>query len=126
MTNECKTFLECDYLQQLFHYIRVVDPINKIVIKENGNSIIKKCKCFEVWGRKDECENCISIRAYNENTTVMKVEYCEDKIYMIIANPVNINGCKYVVEVIRDITECKIIDLVDSGKLKMFVVNLIK
>lgn len=116
MTNECKTFLECDYLQHLFHYIRVVDPINKIVIKENGNSIIKKCKCFEVWDRKGECENCISIRAYNENTSVMKVEYYEDKIYMIIANPININGCKYVVEAIRDITECKIMDLVDDGK----------
>lgn len=114
MKNECKEFLECDYLKQLFNHIRIVDPIKKIVVKEMGNDIRENCNCFDIWERKSVCLNCISIRAYNEKKNIMKIEYNEGKEYMIIAKPILIEGKEYVVETIRDITECEFMNVVGN------------
>ena len=101
MIKNSKKLLEFKYLNQLFHRVRIVDPIKKIVIEENGE-------------KTTENENCISIRAYNENTSVMKFEYIDNNIYMIMATPVNKQESTYVIETIRDISDCKIVDLVED------------
>ncbi|WP_195987347.1 GGDEF domain-containing protein [Clostridium sp. D53t1_180928_C8] len=105
--------LEVDYLKQLFDIIRIVDPIKKIVIEENGKVIKENIKCFKLCNRDSVCENCISIRAYNQNTSVMKFEYINNKVYMIMATPLNGEKSNYVMETIRDITDCKIIDSIE-------------
>ena len=109
--------LEVNYLKQLFDIIRIVDPIKKIVIKKNDEVIKENIKCFKLCNRDSVCENCISIRAYNENTSVIKFEYINNKVYMIMATPVNIEESNYVIEAIRDITDCKIIDSVEVNKI---------
>lgn len=110
MINKFDAFSETGYLNDIFQMIRIVDPIKKIVIEENGKIPNNKHKCFEMCKRKDICENCISIRAYNENRSVIKIEYIEDKLYMIIASPVNKGNSHYIIETVRDITESKILD----------------
>jgi two-component system cell cycle response regulator len=109
-----KKLLEFKYLNQLFHRVRIVDPIKKIVIEENGEKTTENKKCFHLCNRDTICENCISIRAYNENTSVMKFEYIDNNIYMIMATPVNKQESTYVIETIRDISDCKIVDLVED------------
>ena len=109
--------LEVNYLKQLFDIIRIVDPIKKIVIKKNDEVIKENIKCFKLCNRDSVCENCISIRAHNENTSVMKFEYINNRVYMIMATPVNIEESNYVIEAIRDITDCKIIDSVEVNKI---------
>ena len=121
MIKNSKNLLEFKYLNQLFHHIRIVDPIKKIVIEENGEKTTENKKCFHLCNRDTICENCISIRAYNENTSVMKFEYIDNNIYMIMATPVNKQESTYVIETIRDISDCKIFDFVEDktvSKLK--------
>ncbi|MBM6820984.1 GGDEF domain-containing protein [Clostridium saudiense] len=114
MIKNSKKLLEFKYLNQLFHRVRIVDPIKKIVIEENGEKTTENKKCFHLCNRDTICENCISIRAYNENTSVMKFEYIDNNIYMIMATPVNKQESTYVIETIRDISDCKIVDLVED------------
>ena len=114
MIKNSKKLLEFKYLNQLFHRVRIVDPIKKIVIEENGEKTAENKKCFHLCNRDTICENCISIRAYNENTSVMKFEYIDNNIYMIMATPVNKQESTYVIETIRDISDCKIVDLVED------------
>ena len=114
MIKNSKKLLEFKYLNQLFHRVRIVDPIKKIVIEENGAKTTENKKCFHLCNRDTICENCISIRAYNENTSVMKFEYIDNNIYMIMATPVNKQESTYVIETIRDISDCKIVDLVED------------
>ena len=121
MIKNSKNLLEFKYLNQLFHHIRIVDPIKKIVIEENGEKTTENKKCFHLCNRDTICENCISTRAYNENTSVMKFEYIDNNIYMIMATPVNKQESTYVIETIRDISDCKIFDFVEDktvSKLK--------
>lgn len=114
MIKNSKKLLEFKYLNQLFNRVRIVDPIKKIVIEENGEKTTENKKCFHLCNRDTICENCISIRAYNENTSVMKFEYIDNNIYMIMATPVNKQESTYVIETIRDISDCKIVDLVED------------
>lgn len=117
MIKNSKKLLEFKYLNQLFHCVRIVDPIKKIVIEENGEKITENKKCFQLCNRDTICENCISIRAYNENTSVMKFEYIDNNIYMIMATPVNKQESTYVIETIRDISDCKILDVVEDKRV---------
>ncbi|WP_243280455.1 GGDEF domain-containing protein [Clostridium sp. 1001271B_151109_B4] len=99
---------EKDYLIKIFDGVRVVDPIKKIVVKQSGMILDKENKCFNLCKKKNICNNCISIRAYNENRCVMKIEYINERIYMIMATPIDTNNSQLVIETLKDITECNI------------------
>lgn len=114
MINDSKKNSDFKYLNELFDRVRIVDPIKKIVIEENGEKLTESKKCFNICNRENICENCISIRAYNENRSIMKFEYIDNKIYMIMANPLNKMENNYVIETIRDISECKIVDVIED------------
>ena len=114
MINDSKKNSDFKYLNELFDRVRIVDPIKKIVIEENGENLTESKKCFTICNRENICENCISIRAYNENRSIMKFEYIDNKIYMIMANPLNKMENNYVIETIRDISECKIVDVIED------------
>lgn len=92
-------------LEKISDIKRIVDPLKKKVIsfKENG-IYTEEIKCFDFWGKNKICDNCISIRAYNDNTSYVKIEYNEDKMYMVTAFPYNISGNKVIVEILKDIT----------------------
>lgn len=97
--------------KNLYDVIRVIDPVNKKVINEDVEysdgvdydvDIIKNC--YEFWNKNSACENCICIRALQENDTFIKIEYKDRMVFLIIASPVNINNHIYVVELLKDIT----------------------
>ncbi|KXL53697.1 MULTISPECIES: GGDEF domain-containing protein [Anaerotignum] len=96
--------------KNLYEMVRIVDPINKRVIIDNKGYIPTVGNCFDLWKSKSYCSNCISMRAYNEENTFVKIEYNKEKIYMVIASPFNIGTNKYILELLKDITDCSIIE----------------
>ena len=92
--------------KNLYDVVRIVDPIKKSTIividdiEEEYNG-----KCYELWRREVFCENCISMRAYISNDTFIKIEYDKEKIILIIATPVEIEGNLVIVEILKDISE---------------------
>jgi two-component system, cell cycle response regulator len=92
--------------EKMYDIVRIVDPVKKkvIAIKDNESKDIDD-KCYALYKKKSCCCNCISMRAYNEKNTFVKIEYCEEKIYLIIATPVNIGAVSYVVEIVKDISD---------------------
>ncbi|SHJ26457.1 diguanylate cyclase (GGDEF) domain-containing protein [Parasporobacterium paucivorans DSM 15970] len=84
---------------------RVVDPLRKRVIEHKNKEVsMDGIHCFDFWGKNKVCDNCISMRAYNDNTTYVKIEYSEDKTYMITAVPHDLSDRRVVIEIIKDIT----------------------
>lgn len=108
MTNIDNLLSEKNYLTKVFDGVRVVDPIKKVVVKQNRMMLDKGNKCFILCEKENTCDNCISIRAYNENHCVMKIEYINNRIYMIMATPIDMNSSLLVIETFKDITECNI------------------
>ncbi|MGL6174087.1 MAG: GGDEF domain-containing protein [Cellulosilyticaceae bacterium] len=115
---ECGILNATKYLEQMFDIIRIVDPLNSEVIEMNlGKSNIVH-NCYEFWKEKKTCTNCISTRAYQENQTIVKIEYNKEKLYWVMAAPIQENGNRYVLETLRDITNSSIVENVDKKTVK--------
>ena len=103
-----------DFLKKfsrLFNLVRVVDPIGKKVLScESRNGFaVAQSSCFDFWKNNTFCLNCVSSMAIAEDDTFLKIEYNKEKVFMVIASPIVLSGRKYVVEILKDITETGII-----------------
>lgn len=93
-------------IEKMYEQIRLVDPILKkvIIIKENTVHEFTG-KCFDLWGLNKVCENCISIRAHNENKIFVKVDYTPEKIYVVTAVPIDLCNRRIVIELLQNTTD---------------------
>lgn len=103
---EVKELLDrLEVFNKMYELIRFVDPLKKKVISYKNNKITElDTKCFNVWENNKICDNCISMRAYNENQSYVKIEYTPEKIYMVTSTPVDIGNKKLVLELMKDTT----------------------
>ncbi len=89
-----------------YQSMRIVDPVRKKTL-ELGES--ESCETediyHEFWKKEIISENCIAMRAYNEDDTIFKIEHNDNGIYMVIATPIAIQEKKIVVELFKDITD---------------------
>ncbi len=122
-----KAIGELNLFERLYDYVRVVDPINK-----NVNYYLKpqpagtddvEPRCYKLWGKGDLCENCISVRAFNQEDTFVKIEYKSDQVWMAAAVPVVLEDNKVVVEFVKNITETGLIDIEgkESGEIHKII-----
>lgn len=93
---------------KLYDFMRVVDPVAKktILFDEEGKAE-PYITCYDFWKGNSFCENCISMKAFLEEDTIIKLEHNEDNIFFVIAAPVTIEGRKYVVELLKDMSREK-------------------
>ncbi len=100
-----KIYEKLHIVEKLYDKIRLVDPVNKKVISSNEyENLEAPLKCFDAFGNNRECENCVSMRAYHENETFIKLEYSKNDILMITAIPVQLTNRKVVVELFKNVT----------------------
>jgi two-component system, cell cycle response regulator len=98
-------------LENLYDVIRIVDPLTKKTVHYDKAKIkILNNSCYDFWKSEEYCPNCISMRAYNEADTFVKIEYNKEKIYMIMASPIVMENKKYVFEMLKDVTNTGIIE----------------
>ena len=111
---------------------RIVDPLQKTVIQyKNKEVVIDGIHCFDFWGKNKVCDNCISMRAYNDNKTYVKIEYNKEKIYLITAVPHDLNDRRVVIEILKDITNSLLLssyenEAVDSTGIHALIDNMNK
>jgi hypothetical protein len=101
-----KIFSQIAILEKMFDFLRIVDPLTKKVITYYKNDTMSEMehKCFKFWGKDTVCDNCVSMRAFNENQTFMKIDYTSnDEIYMTTAMPVELSNRRLVMELLKNI-----------------------
>lgn len=97
--------------KNMYDIIRVVDPITKLVYKyHKGNVDITTDNCYAFWKNGEFCKNCISMRAYCEDKTFVKLEYNKEKLFMLVASNFVMEGRRCVIEMLKDVTESCIIE----------------
>lgn len=115
---------EMQIFKKYFTDVRIVDPLYKKVLKVrdvNGEKILEEEKnksCYDFWEDCQSCFNCISMRAINENESFVKFEEVGKKIFMITAAPVKIAGRILALELLKDITNQKIVDGIFNLEVK--------
>lgn len=110
---------EMETFRKVFSVVRVLSkdeiPVDGKA-KDTGHG-----NCFDFWKRGCPCENCISSRALAEKTQKTKLEFCEDDIYQVVSQYVEVDGEPCVVELIKSFKEESTIDL---GNGKEFAAKL--
>lgn len=97
-------------LNKLYDIIRLIDPENKRVIGCSGCEYMESTlKCFDVLGRDKKCENCVSMRAYHENQTFIKLEYFGHDVFMITAVPIELSDRRAVIELFKNVKDSLIL-----------------
>jgi len=112
MANDLNTYLSSKTIfDKISDMTRIVDPVKKQVINYKDNEgVISSKPCFDFWEKNKICDNCISMRAYNDDTTYVKLEYKGEKTYMITAVPYDLPDRRVVVEILKDITNSMFLD----------------
>ncbi len=99
-----------DFFHKMYDTVRLVDPVQKKVIDYRGSSVSKTEEiCYHYWKTGKICENCISVRAYRENKSFMKLEQQQDSILVATAIPVMNIEHPIVLELLKDATESMMI-----------------
>lgn len=109
--NDINEFLKTiSMLQGIGDIIRAVDPVNNKVINLEKSEINEyKHQCHMFWGGHDACKNCVAMKAMVFNDTFVKVEYNKEKMFMVSASPLVLGDTKYIIEIIKNITNRGII-----------------
>lgn len=108
-----------DFFHKMYEEVRIVDPLHKRVI---GYHKSKTCKtdeiCYDYWENEKICDNCISIRSYNENKSYIKLELKSDVIMMVTAIPIEDPKMPIVLELLKNASDTMLIgsDNYNDGK----------
>lgn len=93
----------------LYDRIRIVDPIKKELIKEEGVTrsleLHRKGRhCYDFWEQDTVCRKCVSFIAYKNKKSTFKIERYKDEVYCIFALPIEREGRLYIVELLKKVT----------------------
>lgn len=98
------------FFNLMYDAVRLVNPGEKTVI-EFRSHVPRETDafCYEYWGRKTICENCISYRAYREHKSYFKIEHMPEQIKMVVAIPIQSAEGPLVLELLKDVTDSMLI-----------------
>ncbi|MDF2904728.1 MAG: diguanylate cyclase [Herbinix sp.] len=92
-------------IDSTYDKVRIVDPVEKKIINLHNNlEEFTQEHCFNFWKKGEICENCISMRAYREKDTFVKIEYMEQEIYLVTAIPIELSDRTVVLELMKKAT----------------------
>ncbi len=103
-----------DILDGMYDWVRVVDIdnnilyMNRAMTEDLGEQALSK-KCFEMLGRTEPCEDCVSRKAILEGISGEKEEKINDRTFSVMASPLRNADGKVIaaVEVLRETTQLK-------------------
>lgn len=91
---------------ELYDSARVVDPLEKkAIVFDNCGYVSQQSTCFKFWNKLTSCDNCISMRAYLNKDTYVKIEYNRGKALLVTAAPIVHDGRIFVTETMKDISK---------------------
>ena len=92
--------------REMYDAVRLVDPVQKKVLELNGHMTKATCKlCYQYWNEGRICDNCISIRAYQENKGYIKLEQTKEFCMLVTALPVKNTDKPVVLELMKNTTD---------------------
>lgn len=114
------------FFNKMYDAVRLVDPMRKKVLEYRSSSAEETDKiCYSYWKSGNICGNCISVRAYNENKSYMKLEHNPDEIMLVTAIPIESTGETIVLELFKNAADSMMVGTgnYNEGQMLRSVVN---
>lgn len=102
--------------------VRLVDPLERRVLTDDLKSATGEI-CHAVWGRCERCENCTSLRALRNGSTLYKLEMVEGSTYWICSRYIRIDGQPVIAELVRNVTDRLIMDSDQRDEIGILINN---
>lgn len=116
--NEIKDKL--DFFHKMYDAVRLIDPLHKKVLEfQDSDVMITKEVCYHYWGDKKICDNCISIRSYQEDKSLVKMEKTQDAVFLVTAIPITTKESPAVLELLKNVTDTMFVGSGDYNKSEM-------
>ncbi|RKD28943.1 GGDEF domain-containing protein [Lacrimispora algidixylanolytica] len=116
--NEIKDKL--DFFHKMFDAVRLIDPLHKKVIEcQDSDILITKEVCYHYWGDKKICDNCISMRSYQEDKSLVKMEKSQNAVFLVTAIPITTNESPAVLELLKNVTDTMFVGSGEYNKSEM-------
>lgn len=110
-----------DFFHKMYDVVRLVDPIHKRVIDYRSNGTEHTCEaCYDYWGNGQICENCVSMRAYREQKSFIKLEHSPEAVMLVTALPIDSDQEPVVLELLKNATDTMMIGSGDYNKGEIF------
>ncbi|MGI6777333.1 MAG: SpoIIE family protein phosphatase [Acetivibrionales bacterium] len=116
MMNMINSSLIEDIINGMYDWVRVLDRNDNIVyinkaMAEGLNSYPIGKKCYQAIGRSAPCENCVSRKSVFNGQPHEKEENINGRVFSVMSSPVRNKSGEiiYVVEVLRDVTQLKML-----------------
>lgn len=104
-------------INRLYDMVRLVDPIQKIVVStiypQNDDKQFDGTVCCSLWNQEKLCDDCIAIRAYNENNYI-KIKCSGGRMFLISAVSVLVDSKPLVLEMFKDVSGHGLLDIRDQ------------
>ncbi len=98
------------FFNKMYDVVRIVDPVQKRILEYRDRTIGKTSEiCYGYWKNGKICDNCISVRAYHDNISYMKLEQNPDLIMLVTAFPVEAAEGPVILELLKNVTDSMII-----------------
>lgn len=97
--------------KEVYDSIRLVDPVQKKVLELNNLKTVETSEvCYKYWEEEEICNNCISIRAYQENKSFMKFEHKAGVCMLVTSFPIEDCERPVVLELFKNTTDILVLD----------------
>lgn len=116
------------FFKKMYDVVRIVDPLCKRVVDysellpESTDGI-----CYEYWIDGKVCDNCVSMRAHNENKAFMKLDQTENVTMLVTAIPIEDAKTPTIVELLKNATDTMLIgegNYNEGDNIKAIIDNL--
>ena len=110
---------EMDLYRKIFTVVRLLGQQDIELLQDSrltGN-VSDCCECYAFWKKSRPCENCISMKVWNDKSQRTKLEFQGDDIYQVVSRYVEIDGVPYVMELVKRMSEETLLD--PEGRKKL-------
>lgn len=109
-----------DFFHKMYDVVRLIDPIHKRVIEYRSNDMEQTREtCYSYWRNGQICENCISMRAYREQKSFIKLEHSPKAVILVTALPIDSVQEPIVLELFKNATDTMMIGTGEYNKGEM-------
>lgn len=107
---EAEEKMQC--LREVFPIVRLIEGSS---LNENGGGKVvgefsEACQCYSFWKKEKPCKNCISLKALEEKTQKVKIEFMDSQVFQVFSRYVEIDGIPYVMEMVKSLDESIVVD----------------
>lgn len=101
-----KLFSGIQLLGKTYDALRIVDPVAHKVLEIQENRVLETdLGCYHFWKKDKACDNCVALKAFQENDIFIKLEYHQEKVYMVLAIPIAAGEERWVLELFKDVSK---------------------